>query len=967
MGDPGRESSEALIAEIGTRLLRRAAGARPSIFDARGLRGKLLAGALAEERLRAALFLFVDVLPQLDSAAEVAEHFRAYLSGFRLGGTWGRLLRLGASPLFAPAVRASVRRLARNFLVEETPEAIRRVCAKLARLPATASFDAVGEAVLTEAEADEYLARNLFLLDCLARNRVAAPNLSIKLSALTPRFDPLDASGSRERVMSRLRHLMPRVQALGATLTLDMEHNDLRPLVHDVFAALLETYPGPNWIPGIAVQAYLCGAHEEAQRVIDLARSHGRRICVRLVKGAYWDTEVALAVQRDWPIPVLLDKAATDAQYEALSERLLDAGDAVYPAFATHNVRSIAHAVVHAYTRERPQSSWEVQMLFGMAEPLAQAVAAQGIALRIYVPTGDLIGGIAYLIRRLAENTANTSVLRQTWLEPARPELLLAAPAGRADRAPAPVPTNGRTSNTPLLDFSQPSVRAAFERALKEVRAQFGATCRLAAGSSLFADLPVRPSVNPADPDEVLGLVEQAGQPQAAEAVRIAVRAFPAWRSVPAAQRAALCRRAAELVRGRRLALAAWEVYEAGKNWREADADVAEAADFLDYYAAQMESLGAWRATRCYPGERNEFGYEPRGVAAVIAPWNFPLAILTGMTAAALVTGNTVIAKPAGPTPIIAHRLLEILYEAGFPEEVVQLLPGPGAQVGDFLVGHPEVATVAFTGSREIGFRILRRAGEVPAGQVMVKRVVCEMGGKNAILIDRDADLDQAVSETLVCAFGYQGQKCSAASRVIVLDGVYERFLARLTEALDAHSYGPPESPRHLFGPVISAEAKARIERWIAVGEGEAKLVYRGKVPSQGYYVAPAVFSDVPPDARIATEEIFGPVVCLMRAGSFDQALALAMHSDYALTGGVFTRLPAHAQLARERFLVGNLYINRRITGARVGVQPFGGIRHSGTGVQAGGPDYIKQFMWSRVVSENTLRHGFVPFEDSQS
>jgi RHH-type proline utilization regulon transcriptional repressor/proline dehydrogenase/delta 1-pyrroline-5-carboxylate dehydrogenase len=960
MGDPGRESiSEALIGDIGGELLERAAKARPAVFDARGLRGRLLAQALQDEQLRSALFRFVDVLPQLDTAAQVAAHFRAYLAGHDLGGVWGRLLRLGSSPLLAPAVRASVERFARNFLVEETPAALQRVLGQLQRLPASASFDAVGEEVLTEAEAQRYLERNLALLDCLARIAAGTPNLSIKLSALTSRFDPIDPRGSRTRVLERLRHLMPRVQALGATLTVDMEHHDFKPLVTEVFLALLESYPGRNWTPGIAVQAYLGTAREDVAAIIAAARRFGRRICVRLVKGAYWDTEIALAAQRNWQAPVLLDKAATDAGYERLTEALFEAQDCVFPAFASHNVRSISHAVAQARSRGRADSSWEIQMLYGMAEPLAAALAGTGVPLRVYVPTGDLMSGIAYLIRRLVENTANTSILRQTWADPVAPQALLAAPAVTAVAQPA-VADERSVTNTPLLDFSDAGVRADFAHALTEVRASFGRTYPIDLGGATAAQ---EESVNPADPSEVLGRVEQADGAQVDHAVRRAVAAFDAWRQSPAEHRVALCRRAAQLMREQRLALAAWEVFEAGKNWREADADVAEAIDFLDYYAKQMESIGGWRATRCFPGERNHLRYEPRGVTAVIAPWNFPLAILTGMTAAALVSGNSVIMKPAGPTPIIAWQLAQLLHGAGFAPEVIQLLPGSGKVVGERLVSHPEVVTVAFTGSREIGLSILRRAGEVPAGQRQVKRTVCEMGGKNAIVIDADADLDEAVAETLASAFGYQGQKCSAASRVIVVDAARDRFLDRLAQALDAYSYGPPEDPGHVFGPVISEEARERIEGWISIGRQEARLFYRGRAPQHGWYVAPAIFSEVTPGMRIAREEIFGPVVSVLRARDFTEALRIAQDSDYALTGGVFSRLPAHLEQARREFRVGNLYLNRRVTGARVGVQPFGGIGHSGTGIQAGGPDYIKQFMWSRVVSENTLRHGYVPPE----
>lgn len=958
MGDAGRESiPETLIGDIGGDLLERAAKARPAVFDARGLRGRLLAQALQDEQLRSALFRFVDVLPQLDTATQVAAHFRAYLAGHELGGVWGRLLKLGSSPILAPAVRASVERFAHNFLVEETPAALQRALAQLRRLPASASFDAVGEEVLTEAEAQRYLERNLALLDCLAGTDT--PNLSIKLSALTPRFDPIDPTGSRARVLERLRHLMPRVQALGATLTVDMEHHDFKPLVSEIFLALLESYPGRNWTPGIAVQAYLRTAREDVEAIIAAARRFERRICVRLVKGAYWDTEVAIAEQRNWPVPVLLDKTATDACYERLTEALFEAQDCVFPAFASHNVRSISHAVAQARSRRRADSSWEIQMLYGMAEPLAAALAGTGVPLRVYVPTGDLMSGIAYLIRRLVENTANTSILRQTWADPVAPQALLAAPATATAMQPV-VADERSVTNTPLLDFSNGRVRADFARTLKEVRASFGRTYPIDLGGAASTQ---EESVNPADPSEVLGHVDQADAAQVDHAVRRAVVAFDAWRQSPAEHRIALCGRAAQLMREQRLTLAAWEVFEAGKNWREADADVAEAIDFLEYYAAQMESISGWRATHCFPGERNHLRYEPRGVTAVIAPWNFPLAILTGMTAAALVSGNSVIMKPAGPTPIIAWQLAQLLHRAGFAPEVIQLLPGSGRVVGERLVSHPDVVTVAFTGSREIGLSILRRAGEVPAGQRQVKRAVCEMGGKNAIVIDSDADLDEAVAEALASAFGYQGQKCSAASRVIVVDAAHDRFLDRLAQALDAYSYGPPEDPAHVLGPVISEEARARIERWISTGRQEARLFYRGRAPQHGCYVAPAIFSEVTPAMRIAREEIFGPVVSVLRASDFSEALRMALDSDYALTGGVFSRLPAHLDEARREFRVGNLYINRRITGARVGVQPFGGIGHSGTGIQAGGPDYIKQFMWSRVVSENTLRHGYVPPE----
>jgi RHH-type proline utilization regulon transcriptional repressor/proline dehydrogenase/delta 1-pyrroline-5-carboxylate dehydrogenase len=331
------------------------------------------------------------------------------------------------------------------------------------------------------------------------------------------------------------------------------------------------------------------------------------------------------------------------------------------------------------------------------------------------------------------------------------------------------------------------------------------------------------------------------------------------------------------------------------------------------------------------------------------------------MAAAALVAGNVAILKPATPANLIAHGFRRILDEAGFPRGVCQLLPGSGATLGDFLVTHPQVHLIAFTGSRAVGLEILRKAHTPVPGQVHVKQVVCEMGGKNAVIVDEDADLDEAVQEILYSAFGYQGQKCSACSRLIAVGRVHDRIVERLAAVLDSYEYGPPENPAHVFGPLITAEARNKSLEYLEIGRREGNLAYSGRVPEQGFYCPPAIFTGIEPRHRLAREEIFGPVLAVLRAPSFEAALKLALDSDYALTGGVFTRLPAHLQLARENYRVGNLYLNRRITGARVGIQPFGGVKYSGTGVQAGGPDYLKQFLWSRVASENTLRHGFVP------
>jgi RHH-type proline utilization regulon transcriptional repressor/proline dehydrogenase/delta 1-pyrroline-5-carboxylate dehydrogenase len=946
------------IRQLGIRLHRAARGARPALFDPGSLRGRLLDAALRDDALRTALFQFVDVLPSLESADAIARHFRAYLHGRRLGGAWGRLLEFGEHPWAAWAVRRSVRRLARQFLVEETPGALRAALASLARVPAGVTVDAVGEAVLTEQEADAYLRRNLDLLEWL-RAPGAPPALSLKLSALTPRFDPADPAGTARRVLARAAPLLERAAAAGAQLTLDMESHEFKPLVLEVFRRMAEAWPEPSWLPGIALQAYCPDTEHDLRELMRWAGERRRRIAVRLVKGAYWDTEVALAAARAWPCPVYRDKAQTDAAYERLTELLLRDPETVYPAFASHNLRSLAHAVCLARARGLDAGQWEVQMLYGMAEPLRDALASLGVRLRIYVPTGDLIAGIAYLIRRLMENTAGTSILRQAYAEGRDPAELLAPPAPAPP--PGPPPAGNGFPNTPPTDFSLGENRAAFAAGLAAARGAAGRFHPLGIAGAPAAGAGRASSRNPARPAEVLGEVELAGPAQAERAVANAAAAFPGWRDTPAAARAQLCLRAAGILTQRRHELAAWEVLETGKNWREADADVAEAADHLRYCAAEMIRLDGWRATRHFPAERNERRYEPCGVAAVISPWNFPIAILAGMTAAALVAGNTAILKPAGPARLCAERFREVLLEAGFPPGACQLLHGPGEVVGDFLAGHPGVNIIAFTGSREVGLGILARAHRPAPGQAHVKRVVCEMGGKNAIIVDEDADLDEAVAQTFASAFGYQGQKCSACSRLIAVGAVHDRFVARLAAMLDAHPPGPPEDPQYVLGPLISAAAKEKAERYLEIGRSEGILYYRGRAPDDGHYFAPAVFTGIEPRHRLAREEIFAPVLAVLRAGTFEAALDMALDSDYALTGGVFSRLPEHLALARERFRVGNLYLNRRITGALVAAQPFGGWRLSGTGVQAGGPDYLRQFLWSRVVSENTLRHGFVP------
>ncbi|NJL22653.1 MAG: L-glutamate gamma-semialdehyde dehydrogenase, partial [Leptolyngbyaceae cyanobacterium SM1_3_5] len=416
----------------------------------------------------------------------------------------------------------------------------------------------------------------------------------------------------------------------------------------------------------------------------------------------------------------------------------------------------------------------------------------------------------------------------------------------------------------------------------------------------------------------------------------------------------------------RRAELCAWIVLEVGKPLKEADGEVSEAIDFCNYYADEMERLDRGHAYDL-PGETNRYRYFPRGVAVVISPWNFPLAIPLGMTVASLVTGNCTLLKPAETSSVIAAKISEILVAAGIPKGVFQFVPGWGHTIGAHMVKHPDVHMITFTGSQEVGCRIYAEAAILQPGQKHLKRVVAEMGGKNAIVVDESADLDQAVQGVVQSAFGYSGQKCSACSRVIVLEPIYETFVARLVEAARSLNVGEADNPSTQIGPVIDGDAQARIRDFIAKGKAESNCAIEIPVANHGYYVEPTIFTDVPPTGTIAQAEIFGPVLAVMKAKNFAEAIELANNTPFGLTGGLFSRTPSHIEQAQAQFEVGNLYINRGITGAIVARQPFGGFKLSGVGSKAGGPDYLLQFLEPRVVTENVQRQGFAPIEGSNS
>lgn len=508
--------------------------------------------------------------------------------------------------------------------------------------------------------------------------------------------------------------------------------------------------------------------------------------------------------------------------------------------------------------------------------------------------------------------------------------------------------------NEPLVDFTDPKNVEKMESALAAVASSLGKRYDLIIGGKTVTTSDTIQSIDPSHPSSVVGIVSKAGQKEAEMAMDAALAAFESWKRVSPGDRAEYLFKAAKIVRERKFEFSAWMVYECGKNWVEADADTAEAIDFLEFYGREMIRYGGEQPLTKIPSEKNDLYYIPLGVAAVIPPWNFPFAIMAGMTTAALVAGNSVILKPSSDAPVVAAKFMEVLEEVGLPAGVVNYMPGSGAKAGDFIVKHPKTRLIAFTGSKEVGLHINKEAAQPREGQIWIKRAILEMGGKDTIVVDKEVDLDAAVDGVWSSAFGFQGQKCSACSRAIILQDVYDEFIKRLIPKVEALKMGAPyESKDNYMGPVINASACEKILEYIEIGKTEGELLAGGmRAAGEGYFIQPTVFGGIAPDAVISQEEIFGPVLACIKAANFDEALEIANNTEYGLTGSLYSTNRDHVERARTDFHVGNLYFNRKCTGALVGVHPFGGFNMSGTDSKAGGRDYLALFTQAKSVSE---------------
>ncbi|MEJ1156881.1 bifunctional proline dehydrogenase/L-glutamate gamma-semialdehyde dehydrogenase PutA [Prosthecomicrobium sp. N25] len=897
-------------------------------------------------------------------------------------GILGGLVKRLGQPAVRTAARQAMRVMGHQFVLGETiDDALARARALEAR-GYRHSYDMLGEGARTAADAERYLEAYVGAIERIGRSAGAGalparPGISVKLSALHPRYEAVNQERVMRELVPKLIDLSRAAKAHDLNLTVDAEEADRLELSLDVFAAVLADPSLAGWNGfGLAVQAYQKRAVDVVDWVGDLAEARGRRLMVRLVKGAYWDTEVKRAQERGLAgYPVFTRKAATDLSYMAAARRLLSRRERIYPQFATHNALTVAEIMElgghNARSAGRPDPAalgFEFQRLHGMGESLYRAVTEQeGIPCRIYAPVGGHRDLLAYLVRRLLENGANSSFVSKVGDTAVPIRTLLTRPAewleggARATHPRIPLPRDlygPARRNSRGVEFGH-----AFERdmMLKDIWAFRGEEIEAApivdgrarAGTA-------RPVFSPVDGKTRVGSVVEATPAVAADAMAAAARGFPAWSATPVEIRAAALERAADLLEGNRDRLMALLAREAGKTLADGLAELREAADFCRYYAAEARRVFRDGGTVLAgpTGEENRFRHRGRGVFVTIAPWNFPLAIFLGQTAAALVAGNSVVAKPAEQTPLVAHEAVRLLHAAGIPDGALHLVPGDGA-VGAALVAHPATAGVAFTGSTEVA-RLINRALAAKDGPIVP--FIAETGGINAMIVDATALPEQVTDDVVMSAFRSAGQRCSALRILYLQEDVAPRMIEMIEGAARELALGDPSDPAVDVGPVIDAEAKARLDAHVDRMRAAGRVLFEGHRPRGGLeggtWVAPTVIRLDRPEEL--AEEVFGPVlhVVTWKAGDLETVLDRIAATGYGLTCGVHSRIDATLARVAERLSVGNLYCNRNIIGAVVGVQPFGGSGLSGTGPKAGGPDYLPRFALEQTISTNTAAAG---------
>lgn len=883
------------------------------------------------------------------------------------GNILRRLMKRGGESLVRLALKQAMRIIGGQFIMAPTiEEALER-----RRNRERYSFDMLGEAALTARRVGRYDHAYRHAIAALAeaaqnQQKAETIGISVKLSALHPRYVFPQRKRVQIELIPRLLALAKEARAAGIGLTLDAEEADRLELMLDVFEAVFCDPALKQWEGfGIVLQAYQKRAAPILDYLLDLARKEGRRIPVRLVKGAYWDTEIKHAQEQGLSgYPVFTRKANTDVSYLALARRLLNARDALYPQFATHN----AHTVAWVLEVAGVQQGFEFQRLHGMGEPLYHVLREQGVNIpcRVYAPVGGYKDLLPYLVRRLLENGANTSFVNRIEDEEAPAEQVVADPAEHVYRLVSkphpniPLPPNlyGRIRrNSRGINLNDP---ATLDRLLAELESAMGRQKQaspLVSGEARGGT--VKAVRDPGDRRRIVGSVTEADQGALTEALADAAAVAPGWDATPALGRAECLERAAELFEDRRVELMALCIREGGRTIPDALSEVREAVDACRYYAAEARRrLTAPRVLPGPTGERNELALHGRGVFACISPWNFPLAIFTGQVAAALAAGNAVIAKPAEQTPLVAMLAVQLLHEAGIPWRVLHVLPGEGATIGKALVSDSRISGVAFTGSTETA-RAINRVLAQRKGPIVP--LIAETGGQNAMLVDSSALPEQVVADVIASAFNSAGQRCSALRVLFLQEEVAEPILEMLIGAMQELQMGDPGRVDTDIGPLIDEEARENLEAHCQRMNREARLLYRLPLPEslkEGCYFAPCVYELK--DLSQLTHEVFGPILHIIRYSShqLNEVIDSINRTGYGLTLGIHSRVDETVRYIQNRVKVGNLYVNRNMIGAVVGVQPFGGEGLSGTGPKAGGPHYLLRFSTERTTSYNTAAVG---------
>ena len=902
-----------------------------NMFKLRNLKDLLLKMSIAQPQIKQSLFHFIDVLPVLKSSKQKAQFFTEYVAPYlpsfiHQSQIFSQSLELGS--------KLAINIMAKSFICGSNIEEARKSIKQLTEKGLTCSIDILGELALSQKEADHYYKDYLDLIENLNET-----NISVKLSALIPQTNQLDYQGKKNKLKNLLREIYRTAIKQQCLINVDTEHYSWKEITYELVQELLMEDEFRDWDhAGIVLQAYLKESSDDLQSWLNWSRKRGTPITVRLVKGAYWDYERAIAMQNGFEVPVYQQKHESDINYENLTKVLLDNHKLLRPAIASHNIRSLSVAINYAEKIGLDKSHYEFQMLYGMLDPVKEYLIVHGYQCRVYMPYGQLIPGMSYLVRRLLENTANDSFLKQGFLDKADVDKLvkdptsLRAPIKQSSTEPLRKDSH-KFENIPNTDFSQKINRQKMALAINDSKREI-----------------LNTELYQTDIDDCDRTVKQAQE------------AYLKWSQAKPELRSSVLKHCAQELEKQRYRFNALLSIEVFKPWQEADRETSEAIDFLNYYADQALELHAVSKLNSKPGEKNTNHYQAQGIALIISPWNFPLAIMAGMSCAALVMGNSVIIKPSERSSIVALEFIKLLNKSlkklapNYSDGLFNLIIGKGRTIGSYLAEHKLTRIIAFTGSNNTGMKL----NEIANKARPTKRMIAEMGGKNVIIVDGSADPDEAIPGILYSAFAFAGQKCSACSRLILEDEIYDDFKQRLIEAAKSINIGDPTDEATSLGPVIDSSAYKTIQGYIKSGKRDGNSLLEERDLPEGNYISPCIIEGLDIDHKLVQEEIFGPVLVLLRAKDLDHAIELANQCNYGLTGGLYSRSPNNIKKVTKEMQVGNFYINRPCTGAVVSRQAFGGVKESSIGFKAGGPNYLLQFIHEKTISENTMRRGFV-------